>query len=76
MIIGTAGTGKSFTISAISYLLKNKLKRAAPTGKAAFLIRGSTVHQLFHLNVTKVQCTSYLPLKNKFLQNLQENLSG
>ena len=76
MIIGTAGTCKSFTISALTFMLKNQLKKAAPTGKAAFIIRGETAHQLFHLSVSHVQPTNYIPLKDKMLQGLQETFNG
>ncbi|CAF1048474.1 unnamed protein product, partial [Brachionus calyciflorus] len=47
ILIGTAGTGKSFTIFAISNLLENRLKRCAPTAKAAFIIRGETIHNFY-----------------------------
>jgi hypothetical protein len=43
-MIGTVGTGKSFTIDAITHYLGNKLKKGAPTAKAAFIIGGETLH--------------------------------
>ena len=41
ILLGTAGTGKSYTVSAISKNLQNQLRRTSPTAKAAFLIKGS-----------------------------------
>ena len=41
IINGSAGTGKSFTIFSLSHMLKHKLKRSAPTAKAAFIIKGT-----------------------------------
>lgn len=40
ILLGTAGTGKSFTVSAISKLKVGQIKRACPTAKAAFIIKG------------------------------------
>lgn len=40
ILLGTAGTGKSFTVAALSDLHFGTLKRACPTAKAAFLING------------------------------------
>ena len=37
ILLGTAGTGTSYTVSAIS---KNLQERTSPTAKAAFLIKG------------------------------------
>lgn len=76
MIIGTAGTGKSFTINAISRSLGNKLKRAAPTGKAAFLISGETCHQLFTLGVDRFEAANYIPLTNDRLSELERKFNG
>ncbi len=41
ILLGTAGTGKSFTVAAITKLYNGILKRACPTAKAAFLIDGN-----------------------------------
>ena len=54
IVIGTAGTGKSFLINAIRYLFDEKncaesLKVTTPTGIAAANIRGSTVFSLLCL---------------------------
>ena len=57
-IDGTAGTGKSFLISAITKALNNlaserghmsPIIRIAPTGNAAFNIHGTTIHQSLSL---------------------------
>ena len=40
ILFGTAGTGKSYTVAAITKLYLGILKRACPTAKAAFLING------------------------------------
>ncbi len=40
IILGTAGTGKSFTVSALTKLKLGKIKKASPTAKAAFMING------------------------------------
>ena len=46
VINGVAGTGKSYLINAIRNLLQSKYAVATPTGKAAYNIRGVTVHSL------------------------------
>jgi hypothetical protein len=53
ILLGTAGTGKSFTINALSTYLGKHLKKAAPTAKAAFVIKGETLHSLLNIRVTK-----------------------
>ena len=45
-VLGTAGTGKSWLLNAVSHLLGSIIGRAAPTGVAVFLIGGSTLHSL------------------------------
>jgi RecA-family ATPase len=50
IINGSAGTGKSFTIFSLSHMIKHKLKRSAPTAKAAFIIKGQTIHSRFNFN--------------------------
>jgi hypothetical protein len=54
IVVGTAGTGKSFLINAVRFLFDEKecaksLKVTAPTGIAAANIRGSTVFSLLSL---------------------------
>ncbi len=72
IINGTAGTGKSFTIAAISNLIGNRLKRAAPTAKAAFIIKGETIHSTFSISVTKKETDINVDLKGERLSELQE----
>jgi type I site-specific restriction endonuclease len=52
IVNGAGGTGKTFTIFAITKLLKKKVKRSAPTAKAAFLIKGETLHSQFRIHTT------------------------
>lgn len=47
---GSAGTGKSFTIFSLSHMLQHKLRRSTPTAKAAFIIKGQTIHSRFQFN--------------------------
>ena len=70
IILGAAGSGKTFTIHAISTYLQGNLKRAAPTAKAAFLINGDTVHQLLSIRVN--EGNTYIPLKDDSLRKLQD----
>ena len=51
IINGVAGTGKSYLINAIRNLLQSKCAITATTGKAAYDIRGITVHSLLKLPV-------------------------
>lgn len=44
IISGTAGTGKTYLIHCLRLFLNGKLNVAAPTGVAAFLIDGTTLH--------------------------------
>ena len=46
IINGVAGTGKSYLINSIKNLLQCKCAVTATTGKAAFNIKGSTIHSL------------------------------
>ena len=53
-IIGPAGTGKSYVLNAIvAYWRKNGLvvAKLAPSGVAAHLIEGVTIHHLFNLDI-------------------------
>ena len=51
LINGVAGTGKSYLINAIRNLLQSKCAVIATTGKAAYNIRGVTVHSLLKLPI-------------------------
>ena len=59
-ITGGAGTGKTFTLKILNEQIKrcyggskNTVKIGAPTGAAALLINGQTLHSLFKLPVQK-----------------------
>ena len=52
-IEGTAGTGKSHVINAIADFLGNECTIVAPTGKAAQLVGGLTVHSALRLGNLK-----------------------
>ena len=49
IVSGMAGTGKSFLIHCLKALLLDRLRVMAPTGVAAFKVRGFTLHSLLHL---------------------------
>ena len=53
IIIGEAGSGKSYLINAICHLLQSKVSCAvtATIGKASFSIRGVTIHSLLKLPI-------------------------
>jgi DNA replication protein DnaC len=73
IVNGTAGTGKTFTISAISSAVpKEHIVRSAYTAKAAHLIRGETLHKIFQIPVEKGQGTKFGPLNGAKLAALQE----
>ena len=69
--MGTAGTGKSFLIKAISQLLQYKCLLTATTGIAAFHIGGITLHSALHLPVHKHNCND---LRGQSLSTLQHKL--
>ena len=75
-INGSAGTGKSFLLKAISKYIDEKapggfIKIAAPTGSAAFQVNGSTLHSLFHLPVPKFQGKEIPDLPDTSLKGMQ-----
>ena len=50
MVLGTAGSGKSLIIQHVLKIYsKRKVIVCAPTGNAAFLVGGCTIHSLFHI---------------------------
>ena len=51
LVIGVVGTGKSYLINAIRNLLQGKCAVTATTGKAAYNIKGVTVHSLLKLPI-------------------------
>ena len=71
LVLGTAGTGKSWLVYALSNLLGDHVRRAAPTGMAAFLIGGSTLHSLLSLPVRDRK-----DLQGDSLKKLQARLAG
>ena len=80
VIKGTAGSGKTHTIRGMKKLAMQMLGEAdakmrfvfaAPTGTAAYNIRGVTLHSLFHLPVSRsFDCK--LPDGSAALQKLEE----
>ncbi len=51
IVSGTAGTGKSYLTQCLRLLLGDTLKVTAPTGAAAFIVDGYTLHSLLCLPV-------------------------
>ena len=74
IITGEGGTGKAFLIYALSKLIGNKLKRSAPTAKAAFLIKGLTLHSMFRIHCNKKK--NYQPLSGLQLKLFQYEFRG
>ena len=68
LILGIAGTGKSFLIQGIAQLLQDKCTLTATTGIAAFHIGGITLHSALHLRRQKRNCTD---LRGQALAKLQ-----
>ncbi|KAF8594055.1 hypothetical protein BDV93DRAFT_425186, partial [Ceratobasidium sp. AG-I] len=67
-IQGEGGTGKSTVIKAITELfaslgISHKLVRSAPTGIAASLIEGSTLHTLCHIAIGRKATDASLTTK-------------
>ena len=73
IINGVAGTGKSYLIKALKSYLKQKCVITATTGKAAYNIRGVTVHSLLKLPTCP---QSEKDLSGESLIELQERLSN
>ena len=73
IIIGVAGTGKSYLINAIRNLLRDKCAVTATTGKASYNIRGITVHSLLKLPIGS---RGRKDLTGQSLCRLQESLNG
>ena len=72
IILGEGGTGKSYLINAIRNLLAHHCLITAPTGKAAFNIKGVTLHSLFKL---PIGCKWQKELCGQLLIDLQHNLN-
>lgn len=83
VLSGRAGCGKSFAVKCVNKFIKeNKeclpgfLKIAAPTGTAAFLIKGTTLHSCFKLPVN-VRFSDDLPLlQGPNLHQLQDKFKN
>ena len=73
IISDTAGTGKSYLISAISQLLGRQCLLTGTTGMASFNILGITLHFALSLPVHKY---SEYELQGNALQQLQLRLTG
>ncbi len=68
MILGTAGTGKSYLISCLAQLLLEKCLLTGTTGIAGFNIDGVTIHSTLQL---PVQATNKKELNGLTLASLQ-----
>ena len=73
IICGTAGTGKSFLISALAHLLKDSCLLTGTTGMAAFNICGITLHSALQLPVRE---NNKQPLQGQPLARLQMRLAN
>ena len=72
IVSGTAGTGKSFLIHCLKALLLDRLRVMAPTGVAAFIVGGVTLHSLLHLPTRG----EFKALEVDQLHQLQQAFSG
>ena len=68
IVLGTAGTGKSYLISAIAHLLRQKCVLTGTTGMASFNICGKTLHSALKLPVHSI---TQRELQGTSLQQLQ-----
>lgn len=73
IVSGTAGTGKSYLISALSQLLGDSCMLTGTTGMASFNICGMTLHSTLQL---PVQRSNHANLQGISLQRLQVKLIG
>ena len=76
IVLGTAGTGKSYTIAAINKLLREHnlhLTRTATTGMASIVINGETVHSVLSIPCRKI---AKCDLMVSGLKNLQERMQS
>ena len=72
LICGTAGTGKSYLISAIANLLGNTCLLTGTTGMAAFNICGRTLHSTLQIPINNL-CTD---LQGNSLRRLQQTFEN
>jgi ATP-dependent DNA helicase PIF1 len=73
IIVGVAGTGKSYLINALRNLLQGKCTVTATTGKASYNIRGVTIHSLVKLPIGS---RDKKELAGPSLCRLQDSLNG
>ena len=71
IVSGTAGTGKTYLISAVKQVLGTQCVVTATTGIAAFSIKGETLHSAAQLPIRE-----YRELQGDSLQRLQLRLEG
>ena len=71
MILGKAGTGRSCVINEIKSILGYHCAIAAPTGKAFYNVKGSTLHYLLKLPIGN---KGLKELSGQSLIKLQHNL--
>ena len=71
IVCGTAGTGKTYLISAVKQVLGTQCVVTATTGIAAFSIKGETLHSAAQLPIRE-----YRELQGDSLQRLQLRLEG
>ena len=82
IVMGTAGTEKTYLIKAIRSKLqemvgigsKSPIVVFAPTGVAAFNIDGTTIHS--RLSIPIINNAKSLDIKGKRLKQLQDKLEG
>ncbi len=72
IIVGVAGTGKSYLINSLRNLLQNKCAVTGTTGKASYNIKGVTIHSLLKLPVGS---RGNKDLTGQSLCRLQESLN-
>ena len=77
---GRAGCGKSAVLKCVSKYIKSKanpnfLKVGAPTGTAAFIVKGNTLHFLFKLPISNSKGV-IKELSGEPLRELQESFKG
>jgi ATP-dependent DNA helicase PIF1 len=84
IIMGTAGTGKSYLIKALQSMFREMtrieskipLLVLAPTGVAAFNVRGKTIHSALSIPIFNGANNNSLDITGESLKKLQEKLEG